>query len=181
MSVWYMQSLTWIPDKDDVLARAMQRKVILYTVSCFMYDCVGVFKLVVWFPFILLHIYSLIVHTVKVLFTQTKAAKCKHALRIKLNNTYNNLKLLIPIIALSNSWGLFLFGSLSCSSTASKALGSGPFRMKCSKNLKKKYWYFPHDYGDQFIHHFHAHSNMWCHHSILETKINRPVSEGNCA
>lgn len=41
----------------------------------------------------------------------------------------------IPITALSRSWGCFLFGSQSWSSTDSKAFGSGPFRIKCSRNL----------------------------------------------
>lgn len=41
----------------------------------------------------------------------------------------------VPITALSRSCGCFLFGSLSWPSTASRAAGSGPFRMKNSRNL----------------------------------------------
>lgn len=41
----------------------------------------------------------------------------------------------IPITALSRSWGCFLFGSQSWLSTDSKAFGSGPLRIKCSRNL----------------------------------------------
>ena len=39
--------------------------------------------------------------------------------------------------ARSSSWGFCLFGSFIWARTASRALGSGPFRMKCSKILIK--------------------------------------------
>ena len=41
-----------------------------------------------------------------------------------------------PMTARSSSWGFCLFGSVIWASTAFRTLGSGPFRMKCSKNLK---------------------------------------------
>lgn len=41
----------------------------------------------------------------------------------------------LPMTALSSSWGFCLFGSLNWARTASRALWSWPFRMKCSKNL----------------------------------------------
>lgn len=43
-----------------------------------------------------------------------------------------------PITALSRSCGCFLLGSLSWFSTTSKAFGSGPVRMKCSRNLREE-------------------------------------------
>lgn len=41
--------------------------------------------------------------------------------------------------ALSRSWGFCLFGSFNWARTASRALGSGPFRMKCSKILRARW------------------------------------------
>lgn len=42
---------------------------------------------------------------------------------------------MLPMTALSSSWGFCRFGSFNCSRTASRASAFGPFRIKWSKNL----------------------------------------------